>query len=281
MPAKIPQSESRSFERIREHYLIEKELANRLRRATKAERRHLYTIVYDELFRRVHDHPQLTRKASAESRAAEVGARLKLFRRYLRPDITYLEVGPGDCSLVVSVAQQVRKAYAVDVSKEIAAGISLPDNLEYVISDGSNIPVTAGAIDLAYSDQLLEHLHPDDALAQLENIYRVLTPGGVYVCLTPNRLTGPHDISRYFDEVATGFHLHEYTVSELAELFRSVGFRKFQALAGGGGFHASLPLVLVRMIERFLMMLPRSFGRTLARGLPLRLILGAKVVAEK
>ena len=281
MPAKIPQSESRSFERIREHYLIEKELADRLRRATKTERRHLYTTVYDELFRRVHDHPQLTRKAGAESRAAEVAARLKLLRRYLRPDITYLEVGPGDCSLAVAVAQQVRKAYAVDVSEEIAAGISLPENLTYVLSDGSNIPVPAGSIDLAYSDQLLEHLHPDDALAHLEDIYDALAPGGVYVCLTPNRLTGPHDISRYFDEVATGFHLREYTVGELTQLFRMVGFRKLKVLAGGAGVHAPLPPVLIRMIERFLTMLPGRFGRTLARGLPLRLILGAKVVARK
>jgi len=281
MPAKIPQHEKRSYERIREHYRIEKELAARLRSASKDERRYLYTAVYDELFRRVQDHPQLTLKASATWRQAEVAARLKLLRGYLRPDMTYLEVGPGDCALAIAVAQRVRKVFAVDVSNEIAAGVVLPENLELVISDGCTIPVPEGSIHLAYSDQLMEHLHTDDAMEQLVNIYRALKPGGVYLCITPNRLTGPHDVSRYFDEVATGFHLREYTVGELTEMFRAIGFRKFKILAGGGGFHLPVPPVLVKTIEHFLRALPATFGRTLARGLPLRLILGAKLVATK
>ena len=75
-------------------------------------------------------------------------------------------------------------------------------------------------------DQLMEHLHPDDALDQLQNIFTALTSAGVYLCITPNRLNGPHDISMYFDEVATGFHLHEYTITELSDLFKKVGFSK-------------------------------------------------------
>ena len=281
MPAQIPQSETRSYERIKEHYLIEKELAARLRSAPKEDRGALYTAVYDELFRRLTDHPQLTRKVSATSRQAEVAARLKLLSGYLRPDATYLEVGPGDCALAAAVARRVRKVFAVDVSNEIAAGVSLPENLDLVISDGCRIPVADGSIDVAYSDQLMEHLHPDDAAEQLGNIYQALVPGGVYLCITPNRLSGPHDVSRYFDEVATGFHLREYTVGELTRLFRAAGFRKFKVLAGGGGFHFAVPPLLVEMIERFVAVLPATFGRKLARGLPLRLILGAKLVARK
>ena len=281
MPAKIPQSETRSHERVKEHYRIEKELAARLRSAPREERRRLYTAVYDELFRRVHDHPQLTLRASAASRKAEVAARLKLLHGYLRPDVTYLEVGPGDCALASAVAQRVRKVYAVDVSNEIANGVALPENLELAISDGCTIPVPEGSVDVAYSDQLMEHLHTDDAMEQLGNIYQALTPGGVYICITPNRLTGPHDVSRYFDEVATGFHLREYTVGELTKLFRAAGFRQFKILAGGGGFHLPVPPVFVEAIEQFLGVLPATFGRTLARGLPLRLILGAKLVARK
>jgi predicted SAM-dependent methyltransferase len=51
----------------------------------------------------------------------------------------------------------------------------------------------------------MEHLHPDDAFEQLKQIYTALTPGGLYICTTPNRLTGPHDVSKYFDETAAGF----------------------------------------------------------------------------
>ena len=41
----------RTAAQIRAHYEIEKELASRLRGASKAERRTLYASLYDELFR--------------------------------------------------------------------------------------------------------------------------------------------------------------------------------------------------------------------------------------
>jgi SAM-dependent methyltransferase len=279
--APIPKSDPRSPERIREHYLIEKELAARLRSATKRERQNLYTLVYDELFRRVPDHPQLRLKTDEQTRRRLVSERVRLLSRYLRSNSTYLEIGPGDCALAIAVAQQVRQVFAVDVSNEIAAGVTLPKNVELAISDGCSIPVPEGSIDVAYSDQLMEHLHPDDAREQLANICRALARGGVYVCLTPNRLSGPHDVSRYFDEVATGFHLQEYTASELAAMFRAVGFRKLVALVGARGSHVAVPVAFLKGIEVLLSNLPRGLGKTLARGLPLRLILGVKLVASK
>ena len=47
---------------IREHYRVEKELANQLRRAGKEERRYLYANVYNELFRKIPYHPQFKKK---------------------------------------------------------------------------------------------------------------------------------------------------------------------------------------------------------------------------
>ena len=44
---------------LREHYLIERELADRLRSAPRSERGALYSELYDELFRRVPYHPML------------------------------------------------------------------------------------------------------------------------------------------------------------------------------------------------------------------------------
>lgn len=281
MPVPIHQNETRSFERVKDHYEIEKELAGRLRAASKEERRHLYTTVYDELFRRVPDHPQLQSKRDPKARRREVLERLTLLRPYLNADATYLEIGPGDCALAIEAARRVRKVFAVDVSREIAAGILLLKNLELATSDGCSIPVADSSIDIAYSDQLMEHLHPDDAAEQLTNIYHALKPGGEYLCITPNRWTGPHDVSRYFDEEATGFHLREYSVSELARMFTGVGFRKLRVLVGAGSSHVSVPAAFITTLERVLAMLPRQFGRTLARRLPLRVILGAKLVARK
>jgi SAM-dependent methyltransferase len=281
MPIPIPETETRSFERIKDHYLIEKELAARLRAATKEERRYLYSKVYDELFKRVPDHPQLELKLNTRLRRTEVLSRLRLLSRYLGSETTYLEIGPGDCALAIEVARHVRKAFAVDVSREIAAGVQLLRNLELTISEGANIPVPANTVDIAYSDQLMEHLHPDDAAEQLLSIYQSLAPGGVYLCITPNRWSGPHDVSRYFDESATGFHLREYTISELAVMFREAGFHRLRVLVGGGSWHISVPVLLASTVEKLLSLLSTQFGRTLARKLPLRLILGAKLVGRK
>jgi SAM-dependent methyltransferase len=280
MPAAAPKGESRSEERLRAHYAIEKELADRLRRASKQERRVLYTALYDELFRRVPDHPQLARKRDAKVQAETIQART-LLKRFLRPDSVYLEIGPGDCALAREVAAEVKQVYAVDVSKEIAGGSSLPANFSLALSDGCTIPVPVGSVNVAYSDQLMEHLHPDDALEQLRNIYQALAPGGVYICLTPNRLSGPHDISRYFDERATGFHLQEYTATELMNIFRTTGFSKVKMLAGAKGIYLPLPSFLCKLMEGALVRLPLRLSKSISRSLPLRLILGIRLVATK
>lgn len=281
MTATIPKSESRSPELIREHYLIEKGLAERLRHASREERRSLYTAVYDELYRRVPAHPQLTRKADPAAQARAVAGRMMVLRKFLHKDATFLEVGPGDCALALEVARHVRQVYAVDVSEEIGRGLELPANFERVISDGCSIPVPAESVHVAYSDQLIEHLHPEDALEQLRNIHRTLCAGGVYLCITPNSLSGPHDISGYFDEVATGFHLREYTVTELASIFRATGFRKVRVLVGARALQLAVPVVFVRWTEGALRWLPHRLRKRVSGELPLRLILGISLVATK
>ena len=67
------------------------------------------------------------------------------------------------------------------------------------------------------------HLHPEDAGDQLT--VRFPARACVYVCITPNRVSGPHDILGIFDDVVTGFHLKEYTFRELRRLFEDIGFR--------------------------------------------------------
>jgi SAM-dependent methyltransferase len=266
---KIPTQEARSLNQIQEHYEIEKELASRLRNSNVKERQYLYTALYDELFKRVPLHPQLIRKSSPEITAWIVAQRMQLLGRFLKPHRTFLEIGPGDCALSIEASKHVKKVYAVDVSNEIAKNIVFPQNFEFLISEGCNIPVPENSIDVAYSHQLMEHLHPDDAFTQLQNIYKALAPKGIYICITPNRLSGPHDISKYFDEVATGFHLKEYTVTELAELFRSVGFSKISLYKSYRQTSLEIPLNSVtlpifRICEEFLGILPYLLRRKIA-----------------
>lgn len=281
MNQRIIKSEYGTPERIRLHYEIEKDLANRLRKASKKERRHLYSSLYDELYRRVPHHPQLTQKSSPLETMQAVNKQMQFLKHFLNKDMAFLEVGPGDCALSFEVAKSVKQVFAVDVSDEMTKAWMTPENFQLILSDGCSIPVPQTSIDIAYSNQLMEHLHPDDALEQLKNIYNALIPGGIYICITPNRLTGPHDVSNGFDATATGFHLKEYTISELRALFTEVGFSKIKANVGPKGRYRRFPLLPLILCEKLLCMLPFTFRKSIARSLLFRMFLNIGLVGIK
>jgi ubiquinone/menaquinone biosynthesis C-methylase UbiE len=273
-------SEKRTPNQLREHYEIERKLANKLLNASKEERGLLYSALYDELYRRVPNHPQLTRK---ESNLSDVSASQKIvfLRRFITSDTKFLEIGPGDCIFSFEVAKRVKKVYAIDVSEEITRTKKSPQNFELIISDGCDIPVPENSIDMAYSNNLMEHLHPEDAYAQLRNIYEALTDGGKYLCITPNCLSGPHDISRYFSDKATGFHLKEYTVTELSQLFQRVGFRQLHTYVGGDAILIRFPMFSIEMCEKTIGLLPFLLRKRVSRMLPFRVLLGITILALK
>jgi hypothetical protein len=259
------------------HYKVEIGLAERLRNSSRADRKDLYSSVYEELFREVPDHAQLVLKGQETVKRAELRELFEMLRPFLNPDTVYAEIGAGDCALTMLVAPHVQKVYAIDVSETVTRGASAP-NLEVVLSDGISIPVKATLI---FSNQLMEHLHPEDARDQLANVFAALEPGGKYFCITPNRMSGPHDVSRGIDEVARGFHLREYTNYELAGLFRSVGFARVQAFARIRNFQTTLPLGVVTALETVAGGLPRSLGWRVSNLPILRRILDVQLIATR
>jgi SAM-dependent methyltransferase len=278
VPARMD-SERRSASQIQAHYEIERQLAARLRSSTQTERRRLYPELYDELLRRVGSHPLL----HATDGEAAVAAQLRVLERYLDRDAVFLEIGAGDCALALAVAERVRRVYAIDVSAEITAQARRrhPENVDIIVTDGFSIPVPEASVSVAYSDQLFEHLHPDDVLDHLRQVYAALKLGGRYICLTPNRLTGPHDISKYFDAEPTGFHLREYTAAELGGLMRTAGFARVELWTTRRGISFGLPSGLVHTIERAVELLPHKQRRSVGGALPLRVALGCYTVAVK
>src|SRR4051812_36750800 len=119
----------RTPERVRFHYEVEKELADRLRVAEPHERLRLYGPVYDELFRRVCDHPQVLEKADGSSTARAISEQLAFIAPLLRRGETrFLEIGPGDCALSFAVSAVGKSVHAVDVSDVISAAANVPEN---------------------------------------------------------------------------------------------------------------------------------------------------------
>lgn len=272
--------DKRPLSQIREHYEIEKAIADRLRNSTADERKDLYTWAYDELFLRVPSHPLLHGDSDSEKLRRlkkEAGAVAPL----VTDDSTFVEIGPGDCSLSLEMCRFAKKVYAVDVSTEVTKRVAAPPNFTLIISDGSNIRLPSESADVVYSNQLMEHLHPDDALQQLNSIYAALKPGGFYYCITPNRLSGPHDISRDFDMEATGLHLREFTVSELDKIFKEVGFRKTRVYLRAFKMNFKLPLLPFKIAESIILPLPDRIRKLVTFNRVVRFVLGIKLLATK
>jgi SAM-dependent methyltransferase len=208
-------------------------------------------------------------------------AQMGFLRPFLSSDATMMEIGAGTCALSLEASKLVRQVYAIEISEDMVDGIDPPSNFRLVVSDGIIIPVAKESIDIAYSHQVIEHLHPDDALDQAREIHARLKRGGIYVCITPNRLSGPHDVSKHFDRVACGSHLKEYTITELSRLLQTAGFAEISVYAGTRGAYLQVPSSVMAVCERLLERLPYPARTHVARALPTRALLGIYLVARK
>jgi SAM-dependent methyltransferase len=267
--------DTRPPERLIAHYELERRLADRLRAAGRDERSRLYTEVYSELFDSLPDHPQ---KTASGSRTDRIAKQVRLLKPLMQRGDVYLEIGCGDALLPFALSTFTREALGLDVTDALVNLAAAPAGFRFVKTDGVQIPLAENSVDLAHSDQLMEHLHVEDAEGQLREIHRVLRPGGRYVCKTPSGVTGPHDISVFFDEVATGFHMREYDYRSLRALMLKTGFRSVEfPLVVSGYWLATPPYRLLRHIERVLRGLPaRVRHNHLAR-----FLMGITAVATK
>jgi len=84
--------EDRTNEESLQHYRVEVELADKIRKAPREERLKLYVSVYEEVFKRVPNHPQLLRKASAVDSTGRVTSQVRFLKPFLRPDTIFMEV---------------------------------------------------------------------------------------------------------------------------------------------------------------------------------------------
>ena len=267
--------DTRRPERLIAHYELERRLADRLRAARRDERSQLYTEVYSQLFDGLPDHPQ---KAGRDSRKDRVANQVRLLRPLIRRSDVYLEIGCGDALLPFALAGVAREVLGLDVTDALVEFSAAPANFRFLKTDGIEVPLAENSVDLAHSDQLMEHLHVEDAEAQLREIQRVLRPGGQYVCRTPSNVTGPHDVSVFFDDVATGMHMREYDYRSLRAVMLQAGFRSVAfPLIVPGHWIATPPYGLMHLAERTLRRLPARLRCSLMA----RFLMGITAIATK
>lgn len=116
----------------------------------------------------------------------------------------------------------------IDLAKKAYGHLA---NVEFMVHQSSVLPLADESLDAVYSNDLFEHMHPDDGVRHLMEIHRILKKGGQYLLWTPAAEVGPSDGTKWFFPTGCGFkpicgHLKEYTGSELAAVVRQAGFSK-------------------------------------------------------
>ena len=127
----------------------------------------------------------------------------------------------------------------------------------------------------------VKEIHPEDAIDQVKEIYSMLRKGGKYICITPNGINGPHDISRFYGNDLVGFHLKEYLPSELKKLFIGTGFKRVRAYMIVKKRPIYISIRIIRLIEIMLHLFSNKTRKKLCNFSILKRINNAIIIAIK
>jgi len=151
-----------------------------------------------------------------------------------QPPQKIYEIGSGKGEMITYLASCGFDCRATEITRERGQKhASENSNLSWVISDGVHLDrfEAPNSYDVVISDQLIEHLHPDDVYEHFLSILSILSNRGRYIFKTPHRYGGPSDISRVFRcDSSMGLHLKEYTYQELKKKLEKAGFKNIKSV---------------------------------------------------
>lgn len=266
MHLKKPLPTNRSFEQIKNHYLVEKAITERLKSSSREERMLIFATMYDELFSKVPDHPRLTRRQSTQLTSSINKGKSAIVNKFINKSDVFIEFAPGDCRFAYKVSKQVKYAYGIDISDQRNPTDSIPDNFKLIVYDGYSLDeIENNSIDIVFSDQLIEHLHPEDTRLHFELVYRILKENGMYVFRTPHSLTGPHDVSQYFSYKAECFHLKEWSYTEIRRMIMDLGYSGLHTYWNAKRINLRMPSSYFALCELVLGHFPKKYVRAVTK----------------
>ena len=144
----------------------------------------------------------------------------------LMPPMTIADLGAGEGSFALLLAERATKVIAVDTSAkmlEVGRDQALRNgvkNVEFRHGDMEEIPIADAEVDLVFFSQSLHHaLHPERAI---EEAARILVPGGRIVLL---------DLAKHRFEEARELYADEwlgFSEAELESMLENAGFTGVQ-----------------------------------------------------
>lgn len=140
----------------------------------------------------------------------------------LLPPMTIADLGAGDGTFALLLAQGAKRVIAVDTSArmiEVGRELALRNgiaNIEFRLGDMEEVPLAVAEVDLVFFSQSLHHaLHPDRALKEA---CRILAPGGRIVVL---------DLLKHRFEEARELYADEwlgFSEAEVESMLEKAGF---------------------------------------------------------
>jgi SAM-dependent methyltransferase len=107
---------------------------------------------------------------------------------------------------------------AMDIAFAPLTELAPRNNVKMACGSVTNLPFADHCFDLIVSFETIEHV--DDDGAYVAEMRRVLVPGGVLICSTPNRLV--NNPGRALSDVPFNpFHVREYSPAEFQSLLRT------------------------------------------------------------
>ncbi len=224
----LPMNMHLTEDMILKHWDLEKQLTKQLLESTADNRwevfERCYTTLYSQLEwlnKYIDKNKEISAEILYQDWADLIGA----------PSKKVYEVGSGRGEMISYLASLGHECKATEITRERGEKhvSSELDNLEWGVSDGIHLERfdPFNTYDFVISNQVIEHMHPDDLAEHCKHVRSILKPEGNYIVCAPHVWHDPADISAVFKyDKAIGMHLKEYTNIEIYKLLKGAGVKK-------------------------------------------------------
>ncbi len=210
------------FDKIEYHAKLEGELTDIILNSDRESRPAIVAECYSKLYRELYWLAGTGSDSGAEQ-----------WLSLLFNGAQVYEVGSGAGYLSEYLNAHGVDCVRTDISNERTAVRRESGGNPIQSTDGVRLSEYLGGetFDFVISDQVVEHIHPEDLETHFREALKILVPGGSYIFRAPHALFGPHDLSKIFGEPTAVFmHLHEFCWKDVALIVQHCGYRRAKAI---------------------------------------------------
>jgi ubiquinone/menaquinone biosynthesis C-methylase UbiE len=144
------------------------------------------------------------------------------FQKYFPVESTVVEIGAGYCEFINAIRASIK--IAVDINPDTTKYAA--KEVQVIQSTSTSIPqIERESIDRVFASNFFEHLEHGEILQTLNEIQRILKPGGAIVILQPNFRYCYKDYFMFFDHISALDH------RSMEEALTTAGFHVSQNTA--------------------------------------------------